>query len=158
MFSQVPREVLNRIRPIGETRKRIRFCEPVRCPEPTQEEVIVFDDFSSSFSDNDSPPRQVSPRPTSPRPVSPILAEKKTADAILQVQPTMVNHETQTDDSYFQSFEGSIRQLQQSSLMLVPMYNTIQSKGNQPPLKIGLSGVKRKKRRVFYPDQENDDE
>lgn len=162
LFSQIPSVVLKRCSTTVQQRKRIRFCEPPRSPEPINEEVVTVDDVSSSLSDQDSPPRQESPRPTSPgpsspRPASPIGLKSQrrySSDAILQVKPEMVSTKTQTDESYFRS----CRALQQSSLALAPMYHTARTKGKQPPLKIGLSGLKRKKRKVFYPGEEESDD
>lgn len=91
---------------------------------------------------------------------------KETSDAMIQTdsmhKSKTRNVEVQTDISFmpnemdYHQFKAYLEQ--QSLSHYKPMYNIPQAHGNRPPLKIGLTLPKGKKRKVFYPDLENIDE
>ena len=95
---------------------------------------------------------------------------KETSDAILQADLSLklIGVGTQTDESFFKtiaplglcSYCRQCRAQQANSLsheanVFKPMYSIPKRAGEAPPLKIGLSLPKGKKRKVYYPDEDS---
>lgn len=86
-----------------------------------------------------------------------------TLDAIIQTdaKPALVDRGTQTTEPYptiSQFYDRDQLKSQVESLSLCgykPMYSTSKRKGKEPPLKIGLTLPKGKKRKVYYPDYDD---
>lgn len=83
------------------------------------------------------------------------------SDAIVQTDPApcLVSKETQTTDSFvtdsvYHEFKTHLQSQSLSSSK--PMYSLSKNK-SEPPLKIGLSLPKGRKRKVFYPDDSDDE-
>lgn len=93
-----------------------------------------------------------------------VIEPKEFQDAIIQVDlsPDVFTRGTQTDETCLKSsssisYESQYKnQLEMNSLSVYrPLYSFGSRNGRQPPLKIGLSLPKGKKRKVFYPDEQD---
>lgn len=80
--------------------------------------------------------------------------KRKTSDAIVQVDgPVLVSKSSQTDDDLYEQYKN---QLQANAIVgYKPMHSFPKQKGSQPPLRLGLTVPKGKKRKVFYPDEQD---
>lgn len=163
LFSQIPVQILNKVKgndhSLGDSKKRrVTFHENSTDDDTDQDiDVDASDTIESSLnSDN---------QPESHRHKPPPSLSQNVSDAIIQVDlgPKCTERGTQTDESMLtrpliNDEYDKHRHLTQTHYpdIFKPMYSIPKRKnGSLPPLKLGLIMPKGKKRKVFYPHEED---
>lgn len=159
IFSQIPSIVLKKHKPAivkERGRKRVKFQDDIQSKEVSSSRIepeLEENHEISQETDVDGD-----------EPVDVDDSTRETADAIIQTEtyiPATKSVETQTETSYSKSplkdsREQYVSELEVNSLSSYrPIYSSPLQCVEQPPLKIGMTLPKGKKRKVFYPGEEN---
>lgn len=161
IFSQIPSSVLKKHRPAStrERKKKIKFWDDNHGKEVLSSRDEVVSDISSQNKESQNTVVEGA------EPIEEVLEVSKIETSSVATQtdpPPLVTVDTQTEPSFKSPLKDSHEQykneLEVNTLSSYqPLYSLPLACGKQPPLKIGMTLPKGKKRKVFYPDDENAD-
>lgn len=163
LFSQIPAQILSKANIITydnyEPRKRVRFSDVT----PRAQEIEISDQISDEVDIEDLTEELTNEQSSSSTEQELLSAsppaKKQYSDAIVQAdfKPKTCDRITQTELSLLMTDDELYRihkQAQQFEIFK-PMYSIPKHNGRLPPLKLGLTLPKGRKRKVYYPDEEN---